>query len=196
MEKKETFEQAIVRILAKQGKISSEEAQALQKAFDGYSKGLFDDFLLEKDLVDEVDLLRALAEYYQVPAFEVIGYFFDTFLLKKFPKGFLLRNAIIPLEVDENIMLIVASEPDNPDLLASIGEYVSFDIRFRVGIRRDICDAVKEFYDKSDTEDPQDVDSRLEREDQRALRRTEETEEFIRYTEERYIPPFEKVEEE
>ncbi len=184
MEKKETFEQAIVRILAKQGKVSSEEAQALKKAFKGYSKGLFDDFLLEKDLVDEVDLLRALAEYYQVPAFEVIGYFFDTFLLKKFPKGFLLRNAIIPLEVDENIMLIVASEPDNPDLLASIGEYVSFDIRFRVGFRRDICDAVKEFYDKSDTEDPQDVDARLEREDQRALRRTEETEEFVRYTEE------------
>ena len=75
-----------------------------------------------------------------------------------FPKDMLLRNAIIPLEVDENMMIMVASEPDDPELLFEIGEYVSYDIQFYVGLGRDICDAVKEFYDKSDTEDTEDED--------------------------------------
>lgn len=196
MENKETFEEAILKILVAREKISNEEAQALQKAFKYYAKGPFDNFLLEKGLVDKSDLLQALAQHYQVPAFDVVGYFFDTFLLHKFPKGFLLRNAIIPLEVDENIMAMIASEPDNPDLLSAIGEHVSFDIRFRVGLRRDICDAVKEFYDISDTEETQDIDSRVEREELRELRRAEKTEEFVPYEEERPLPPPEEPEEE
>ncbi len=184
MEKKESFETAITRILVKSGKMTVEAARALQKAFKDTAKGPFDDFILEKGLVEEADLLQALAQYFQVPAFDVVGYFFDTFLLRRFPKGFLLRNALIPLEVDENIMIIIASEPDDSDLLVRIGEHVSFDIQFCVGLRRDICDAAKEFYDKSDTEDVRDEDSRVEREKLRALHRSEETEEVVPYSEE------------
>jgi len=110
--------------------------------------------LLEKGLVDEAGLLKALAQYYQVPGFDVIGYFFNTYLLRMFPEDFLTRNACIPVEVDENIMAMVVSEPDDLNLLARIGEYVSYDIRFRVGIRRDIVSAVREFYDKPFTREP------------------------------------------
>ena len=148
------------------------------------SKGIIVRSASRKGLVEEADLLQSLAQYFQVPAFDVVGYFFDTFLLRRFPKGFLLRNALIPLEVDENIMIIIASEPDDSDLLVRIGEHVSFDIQFRVGLRRDICDAAKEFYDKSDTEDVRDEDSRVEREKLRALHRSEETEEVVPYSEE------------
>ena len=70
----------------------------------------------------------------------------------------LLQNVIIPLEVDENIMVVVTSRPDNPDLLPEIGKYVSYDIQFYVGIGHDICDAVKEFYDMSETEVDDDED--------------------------------------
>jgi hypothetical protein len=50
-------------------------------------------------------------------------------------------------------MVVVTSHPNNPELLLEIGKYVSYDIQFYVGIGLNICDAVKEFYDKSDTED-------------------------------------------
>ena len=122
----------------------------------------FNDFLLSEGVLDQESLLQALAEYYKVPSFDVVGYFFENHLLHMFPKSMLLENEIIPLQVDENMMIVVAAHPDNPDLLFEIGENVSYDIRFYVGIARDICDAVKEFYDKADTEDDPNEDIREE----------------------------------
>ena len=131
-------------------------------------KEYFDDFLLEEGLIEEEPLLRALAEYYQVPSVDVTGYFFDTDLLRNFPKDFLLRNRIVPLEMEDDILIVVANDPDNPDLLSSIGAYTSEDIQFRVGLARDITDAVTEFYEKSPTDllDDQDLaDEQLEEEE-------------------------------
>ena len=189
MKNQETFAQKLSAILTDQGTISPEEAKALQKAFKESAKETFDDFLLEGGLVGEADLLEALAIYYQVPGFDVIGYFFDTYLLRMFPEDFLTRNACIPVEVDENIMIMVASEPGNP-LLARVGEHVSYDIRFRVGIRRDIVEAVREFYNKPFERNPltqEYPDLRNKRQLRRDARRAAEQEgqeEFIEYSEE------------
>lgn len=186
MERKQQFEAGLTKILVSNKVLTEEEAKAMHVAFVDSEKEQLDEFLLDEGLVEEEDLLSALAQYYEVPAFDVVGYFFDTFQLRKFPKDFLLRNAIIPLEVDENIMIMIASEPNNPELLDKIGEHVSYDIRFRVGLRRDICDAVKEFYDKADTEESQDQDLHVEMRERQAEKRTEETEEYVPYEEEGY----------
>jgi len=153
------FEVDFLMILVRMHIISSEDALAIEQSFHDSDVDQLDEFLLSEDIVEEEDLLRALSEYYQVPAFDAIGYFFENHYVRMFPKEMLLRNAIIPLEVDENIMVVVASNPDNPELLAEIGQYVSYDIQLYVGIRRDICDAVSEFYDRADTQDAVDEDS-------------------------------------
>jgi len=158
MGKAETFVEKLSSILEDYKIISHDESLAIQKAFKDSEKEQFDDFLLEEGLVDEADLLRALSEYYQVPSFDVVGYFFNHNLLIKFPKGFLLREAIIPVEIDENMLSVVASEPDKLGLESAIREYVSYDIVFMVGLRRDICDSVKEFYSQSPSEVVQDSD--------------------------------------
>jgi len=159
MEKRETFAQELCEILVRHHVIDEAEGRALQRSFKNSEKENFDDFLLEEGLVEEAVLLRALGEYYQVPPVDVTGYFFDTQLLRNFPKDFLLRNRIIPIEMEDDIMVMVASDPDNADLLPAIGAYTSEDIQFRVGLGRDIADAVKEFYDKSPTDllDDQDL---------------------------------------
>lgn len=161
MEKRETFAQALCDVLVKQKVVSEAEGRALARAFKSSEKENFDDFLLEEGLVDEDVLLRALAQYYQLPPVDVTGYFFDTQLLRNFPKDFLLRNGIIPLEVEDDFMTVVASNPDNPDLLPAIGAYTSEDIQFRVGLGRDISDSIKEFYDKSLTDMTSDTDTDL-----------------------------------
>lgn len=168
MEKRETFAQQLCDILVKQNVIDEAEGRALQRSFKNSEKENFDDFLLEEGLIEEAQLLRALGQYYQVPPVDVTGYFFDTQLLRNFPKDFLLRNRIIPIEMDDDIMVVVASDPDNTDLLPAMGAYTSEDIQFRVGLGRDISDAIKEFYDKSPTDllDDQDlVDEQLEEEE-------------------------------
>jgi len=163
MEKRRTFAQDLSDILERNKVLTSDESAAMKKAFEESEKAQFDDFLLEEGLVQEEELLKALGQYYQVPAFDVVGYFFNHNLITKFPKGFLLREAVVPVEVEENILSVVASEPDKDGLESMIREYVSYDIVFMVGLRRDICDAVKEFYDRSPSDIDEDADLRAER---------------------------------
>jgi len=152
MAKKEHFVKDLSDILVKHKVFSQSEAKVLQRNFEEASQESFDEFLLDEGLIDKEDLLRALAEYYQMPAVDLAGFFFQTFLLRKFPKGVMIRNIFVPLEVDQNMLVIVAGNPDNPDLLSIIGKYISYDVQFRTSIKQDIIDAIQEFYDKSDTE--------------------------------------------
>lgn len=148
----EQFVRTITDILVRQKAISPGEGASLANDFDRSSQVQFDFFLIDEGLVDEAALLAALAEYYQVPSFNAVGYLFSCFLLRKFPKSFLLRNKVVPLTVDENMLVVVAAHPSDPELLPKLGEHVSYDIRFNVGIARDIIGAIEEFYDISPTE--------------------------------------------
>ncbi len=156
--KYESFVKGITDILQKRNVIKADEAKVMQKIFKGSKKPNFDDFLLDKGLVDKDDLLNALAQYYQVPSFDVVGYFFNHATVRMFPKEFLSSNGIIPVERDENILIVVASNPGDPELLSRIGNYVSYGIQFRVGIRQDIYDAIEEFFERSLTEVDYDED--------------------------------------
>jgi type IV pilus assembly protein PilB len=170
MEKHASFAKELTTLFVKNKVIDEKKAHELQKAFKESSKENFDNFLLEEGLIEKEDLLTALGQLYKVPSVDVIGYFFQPFLLHKFPKDILHRYAFIPMDVENDIMTVVASEPDDPRLLAIVGEYVSYDIQFRVGIRRDITDSITEFYDMAITEVPQDIDLRAERLDDRGFR--------------------------
>jgi len=154
---KRTFEDDLTAILVTKTSISKKESTVLKQAFAESSADEFDDFLLHEGLVADNDLLRALALYYKVPSFDVRGYFFERFLLRKFPKSFLLRYGIIPLEADNEAMTVVVADPSDQNLPVEIARFVSYDIYFYVGIRRDICEAIDEFYDRSDTELEDDI---------------------------------------
>jgi len=147
-----TYVRKLTDILVKIKAITPEMKDALEQQFAASSHERFDDFLLEQGLVDKEDLLKALSMLYQVPALDAVGSFFDTFLLKKFPIDFLLRNAIIPYEQDEDMLLVVAADPSDSELLEKIGEHVSYDIRFNVGIYTDIVDSVRQYYETALTE--------------------------------------------
>jgi hypothetical protein len=156
------FEAQFLEILVQLKFITAEDAIKLLVAYNESDVDQLDEFLLSEGIVEQDDLLEALSEYYQVPSFDVVGYFFERHLLRMFPKDMLLRSEIIPLQVDENMMIMIAARPDDADLLFEIGENVSYDIRFYVGVGNDICDAVEEFYDKADTEDDYNEDVREE----------------------------------
>lgn len=158
----DNFEVGFLKVLVDLKFVTAEDAVKLLAAYNESDIDQFDDFLLSEGIVEQEHLLEALSQYFQVPSFDALGYFFETHLLRMFPKDMLLKNEIIPLQVDENMMIVIAANPANPDLLFEIGENVSYDIRFHVGIATDICDAVKEFYDKSDVEDEVDEDLREE----------------------------------
>jgi hypothetical protein len=132
--------------------ITLDDSHDLYESFTQSEHEQFDEFLLEQGLVDKYDLLQALSRIYEVPYMDVSGYFFDTQLLHQFPIDFLISNAIIPFESDGDMLLIVAADPSDPELLAKIGVHVSSDIIFNVGVYTDIIDAIREYYDPSLTE--------------------------------------------
>lgn len=158
-----TFVSGFLDVLVRMNAMKKTEAQASDIAFHESAKENFVDFLIEEGLVDRDNILIALSQYYQVPYFDVVGHFFELHLLHQFPKDVMLRTGFIPLEVDENMLVVVASEPDNAELLNIIGEYVSYDVQIFVGIMLDITDAIKEYYEKSVTEVDEDLDLREER---------------------------------
>lgn len=154
--------QLFVASLIKHKAIAPEQGASFQETYPTNIDALID-LLLSDGLITRRDVLIALSDTYQVPWFDVTGYFFDHQLIHLFPKGFLLRNAIIPLMIDEDELIVVAAQPSD-DLLPLFGDYVSWDIQFQVGIRRHIEDAVKEFYDESIANDiPEDQDLEQER---------------------------------
>lgn len=148
--------------------ITLEESHDLYESFAQSEHEQFDDFLLEQGLVDKYDLLQALSRMYEVPYIDVSGYFFDSLLLHQFPINFLLSNAIIPYESDGDMLLMVAADPSDSELLAKIGEHVSYDIIFNVGIYTDIIDAIREYYEASLTE-PESDEKRVENRDRNDL---------------------------
>lgn len=163
MKKEGALIEGLCAILVKHHIFSKKENAAILKSFKDSSAEYFEEFLIDEGLVDDVNVIQALGEYYQVPVSDVVGHFFDYSLLHMFPKSFLLSNGIIPLEIDEDTLIVIASNPHNSELLPQLGDYVSYDIRFNVGLRRHICNAVKEFYDESLTQEvrDQDIEERL-----------------------------------
>lgn len=152
IKKQKSFVEELMHILVKQGSCNEREAKVIIQSFYDADAYEFDAFLVDEGLVTVSRMLNALEEYYKVPSFDVVGYFFDTQLLHKFPKQLLLQYGFIPLEDDENIMIVIASNPADSELLVEIGKYVPYDIQFRVGLHHDILDAIKEFYDSALTE--------------------------------------------
>jgi type IV pilus assembly protein PilB len=159
-----TFVEKLADIFIEQKIATEKEASAMRRGFKESGKEQFDDFLLEEGLITVEDLLKSLSIYYDVPSFDASDAFFQTHLLHMFPKDFLLRNGVIPLEVEQNMLFVVASDPNKDGLESDLRGFVSYDIEFYVGIDRDICDAVKEFYDKAVTQVSGDEDLRTEHE--------------------------------
>ena len=148
-------------ILVKNHVISFPDAQALRRGFADRDDMSYEDFLLEQGIVEKDDLLQALSEYYKVPAMDVIGEFFNHQFLRLIPKEVMIRHDMIPFWRDADTLTVVAANPSDPHLPVVLGKYVTHDITFMVGIAQDIQETIEEFYDASDTYQPNDIANRL-----------------------------------
>jgi hypothetical protein len=143
------FIDCLTDICIAQGSLGAQDKEPIKKTFNERSEPQFEQFLLDEGLVEKDQLLKALSQYYNIPSIDVVGYFFSHHLVRMFPKDVMLRNGFIPYDHEGDIMIVVAAEPDDEELPALIGRYVSYDVTFMAGIFNDITDAVKEFYDES-----------------------------------------------
>lgn len=165
----ENFVIEISNILKKNHLINVKDMHALKKEFAKRTNLTFEEFIIDENLVDKKNVLKALEEYYKAPALDVEGEFFENHLVEMFPKDVLMKYCFIPFRRDGDLLIIVAANPNDPELLDIIGKYVSYDVALMVGYFRDILDAVEDFYDKALTEVQMDEDLRLERQEAREV---------------------------
>lgn len=152
--------EGIAAVLARHNLIELKDLAALRSSFEDRDDITFEDFLIEEGVVDRGDLLQALSEYYGVPQLDVVGEFFDHYLVRLVPKDVLLRHLFIPYLRENDNLWIVAAEPNNPHLPVVLGQYLSHNFSFMVALPQDIRDAIEEYYDKSDTYQPNDIANR------------------------------------
>ena len=136
MVKKNTFVTRLADAFVKLQVFSEQEADNLIKEFQGRAKGRIDEFFLDEGIVDRETLLKALQAVYTLPPFDVRGHFFNHQLLLFFPKDFLMSKSIIPLDVDDEIMTIVMSNPEDEETLETLGRYVEYSVNVFVGIMK------------------------------------------------------------
>ena len=123
----------------------------------------FEDFLLEQGIVEREELLEALSQYYGVPQLDVVGTFFDHQFLRLLPLEVMLEHLVIPYlrEEGSDTLWVIAADPSDPHILELLGLYVTHDIAFMVGLPQDIRDALREYYDESDTYQPNSIENQL-----------------------------------
>ncbi len=183
MAKHDTFVDKLSEILLKNKVITAADAKVYRQQFESSDHDSFDDFLISEGLISKENLLTALSAYYQVPSVDVDGYYIDDELIRNFPKDFLIANEVIPLEMEDDFLVVAAADPSDPDLISKFGKLTSEDIQFQVSIAQDIIDAVEEYYDRSLTEtkdayrDVNDEDLDEEREKQNEFEKEGEIEE-------------------
>jgi len=144
-----SFVQRLTTALLTNQKITQKEADSLVATFHDRAKGRVDKFLLDEGMIEREDLLEALSIIYQVPYFDVSGYFFENELLDLFSRDTLILKGVIPLQVEKDILIVVASNPEDPELLEVLGNSVSYDIQFNVGLHQDIIESIEEYYESS-----------------------------------------------
>jgi hypothetical protein len=142
------FVNRVAQAFVKLKVMSEAEAESFEKEFSGRSKGRVDEFLLDEGIVDRENLLKVLQSVYNIPSNDVRGHFFNHQILMLFPRDFLVNKSVIPLDIDNDILTIIVSNPEDDETMEMIGNYVPYSVNMLVGIRRDIIDAIEEYYDE------------------------------------------------
>lgn len=164
MKREKSFVEAFSNILIQQHLLQKQDTHLLAQEFTNRDDVTYEEFLLEEGLVEKEDLLKAMSQYYGVPAVDVLGEFFEHYLIHLFPKDVMLRWGFIPHYRDNDTLFVIAANPTHPDLPWIINQYIFHDISFRVGFLSDIRETIEEFADTSITPNPNDIENqRMER---------------------------------
>lgn len=148
-------------LLAQNGLIEPSDIPILEKDFNAQNLS-FEEFLIDTEIITKSDLLEALSQYYQLPALDVVGEFFDHQFINLLPKKLLLRLAALPYRREGDIVSVVVANPDDPELLPALAQHISNDISLMVGYIQDIRDTINEFYDESITYQPDHISNQHE----------------------------------
>ncbi|MBQ7653105.1 MAG: type II/IV secretion system protein [Clostridia bacterium] len=121
----------IMRYMVHYGAISEEKAATVLSAA-AEANAFLPKYLIDKNVLSEVDVTDILAKYYGLPYIDIGLLDVDKDLLNEFTTGFLRKHKIVPVKRDKvnNTLIIAIAEPLNPIARSSIAHWHSGKISY------------------------------------------------------------------
>jgi type IV pilus assembly protein PilB len=99
--------------------------------------------LVEQGMIDEEQLAKALAEQWRLPYFALNGFYVDQEFFKTIPVELMYRYPFVPYEDRDGVLTIVLADPTNLPLLDELELVLRRELRFGIGSRSGILEALK-----------------------------------------------------
>ncbi|MFZ5876393.1 MAG: GspE/PulE family protein [Nitrospirota bacterium] len=99
--------------------------------------------LIERGVIDEEQLAKALAEQWRLPYHRLDGFFLDQEFFKTIPVELMYRYPFVPYEDRDGVLTIVLADPTNLPLLDELELVLRRELRYGIGSRTGILEALK-----------------------------------------------------
>lgn len=131
--------------LERTGVLSLETAQKLaaQQRSSGRS---WRELAMERGLLSEADLARHLAEHLKRPFMDLSSQSFSSEQLNLIPEAFARRHVVLPLTREGKRLEIIASDPQNLEMIQELAFASGCRIDVSVGVRSQMLDAIERAY--------------------------------------------------
>lgn len=116
-------------------------------------KTFFDDILIEFNIIDELNLAKAKAEFYHVPFIDLQDSNIDSGAALKVPEKFSLKNLVVPYSIEQEIIGLAMYNPRDFAVIQDIEATTGMRSTIRVATRSAIEKSIDTAYNVSETLD-------------------------------------------
>jgi len=137
--------QPLGQVLVDQGRITKEQLQEAQSVAE--TRGLsMRDTVVQLKLVDAQTAAAALADELRLSFVDLSDMVPDDSVLDMFPRNFVKRNAILPLFVDDDMLLVACVHGPDPELEEEIRLRSGFSMRAVIAVPLAVNQAITQYY--------------------------------------------------
>lgn len=141
--------------LKRKGYISDEqllEARAILKTPENTGKKI-EDILIEYKFVTEEQLLEVTALRSGYGIINLKDYKVDEIAFKKIPKQLAIARSVIAVSIENNVLVIALSDPNDLHVIEDIKSVVQMPIKFRLALKTQIDKILRDYYSEVNVQD-------------------------------------------
>ena len=141
--------------LRKKGYITEEqllEARAILKSPDSQGKKM-EEILIEYKFVTEEQLLEITALRSGYSIINLKDYKVDEIAFRKIPKQLAISRSVIAVSIENNVLVIALSDPNDLHVIEDIKSVVQMPIKFRLGLKSQIDKILRDYYSEVNVQD-------------------------------------------
>jgi type IV pilus assembly protein PilB len=134
---------ALEKMMLERGLVSREQLQQVHDQNQNAPDSHIGRILVEMKLISEVDLLRCIADQYNLPFLRVRKDMLDPRAFKLLDKNFIEKHNVLPISFDANKLIVAITDPANIFLIDEIQRKVNMPLLLKLTPSKDIHNLLK-----------------------------------------------------